>query len=120
MDKVAKKLNAKFMLAVGDNIYHHGAKDEHDSRFGATFEEVYTPDSLQFDWYVIAGNHGKTNHRARFIVVVSNCFIFAVLQTTRAISPLNWNIPRILLVGNFLVYITLILSLVMMVRLSIL
>lgn len=59
MDKVARAMNAKFMLAVGDNYYHSGVTDESDARFGATFEKVYTPESLQFDWYVIAGNHGK-------------------------------------------------------------
>lgn len=58
MDKVAKSLDAKFMLAVGDNYYHSGVTDENDPRFGSTFEKVYSPQSLQFPWYAIAGNHG--------------------------------------------------------------
>jgi tartrate-resistant acid phosphatase type 5 len=59
MDKVAKQIDAKFMLALGDNFYYSGVATENDSRIKATFEKVYTPDSLQFDWYVIAGNHGE-------------------------------------------------------------
>lgn len=58
MDKVVKESGAEFMLALGDNYYHSGVTKETDTRFQTTFESVYTPDSLQFPWYVVAGNHG--------------------------------------------------------------
>lgn len=45
------------MLALGDNYYHSGVTEEADPRFQSTFESVYTPESLQFPWYVVAGNH---------------------------------------------------------------
>lgn len=57
MDKVATALKSEFVLAVGDNIYHDGAIDENDTRFQSSFESVYSPSSLQTDWYVIFGNH---------------------------------------------------------------
>jgi metallophosphoesterase superfamily enzyme len=59
MDTIAQKINAKFMLALGDNFYSAGVKSDTDTRFDITFEDVYTPQSLQFEWYVVAGNHGK-------------------------------------------------------------
>jgi tartrate-resistant acid phosphatase type 5 len=57
MDKVATALNAEFVLAVGDNFYHHGVTDENDARFHQSFEDVYTPSSLQKSWYPVFGNH---------------------------------------------------------------
>jgi len=59
MDTIAQKLDAQFVLAVGDNFYHEGVLDENDPRFEQSFENVYTPQSLQKPWYAIAGNHGK-------------------------------------------------------------
>lgn len=57
MDKVATALKSQFVLAVGDNFYHEGVIDEFDDRFKATFENVYTPSSLQTPWYAVLGNH---------------------------------------------------------------
>ncbi|EGD77126.1 type 5 acid phosphatase [Salpingoeca rosetta] len=58
MAKVAKDINAQFVLALGDNFYTTGIQgDEHNFRFRATFEDVYTDDSLQIPFYVVAGNH---------------------------------------------------------------
>ncbi len=57
MDKIATSLQAEFILALGDNFYHSGVVNEYDTRFQTTFENVYTPESLQKNWYVVAGNH---------------------------------------------------------------
>jgi tartrate-resistant acid phosphatase type 5 len=46
-----------FTVAVGDNFYDDGVKNEFDPRFKATFENVFTAPSLQTRWYVVAGNH---------------------------------------------------------------
>lgn len=59
MDKVAAALNAEFVMAVGDNFYYDGVPSETSSRFQSTFENVYTGQALQKDWFVIAGNHGN-------------------------------------------------------------
>jgi hypothetical protein len=58
MDIVARNIDSKFVLALGDNFYSSGVTSELDSRFKTSFDQVYTPASLQTDWYVIAGNHG--------------------------------------------------------------
>lgn len=59
MNKIANEINADFMLAVGDNFYHDGVTARESARFRDTFENVYSGDALQKDWFVIAGNHGK-------------------------------------------------------------
>ena len=59
MSKVASAINSQFVLALGDNFYDDGVTEEADPRFQETFEDVYTQDSLQNNWYAIAGNHGK-------------------------------------------------------------
>jgi tartrate-resistant acid phosphatase type 5 len=60
MDRVATSLNSQFVVALGDNFYSEGVTDENSIRFEKTFESIYTADSLQTPWYVIAGNHGMT------------------------------------------------------------
>ena len=47
---------SKFVLAMGDNFYDKGIQgDATDSRFQSTFEDVYTYESLQTPWLVLAG-----------------------------------------------------------------
>lgn len=54
----AAQLDAKFVLALGDNFYHSGIHgDETDARFHQTFEDVYSSRPLQIPFYVVAGNH---------------------------------------------------------------
>lgn len=57
MDKIAQQLNSQFVIAVGDNMYHDGVTNEYDPRFQESFEDVYTPASLQTPWYPVIGNH---------------------------------------------------------------
>lgn len=57
MGVIGSTIDAHFVLALGDNFYTHGVKDENDKRFQETFENVFTADSLQVPWYILAGNH---------------------------------------------------------------
>ena len=49
--------SALYFVVLGDNFYWDGVKDEYDARFKETFEDVFTAQSLQVPWYVVAGNH---------------------------------------------------------------
>jgi len=58
MGITAEQVNAKFVVAIGDNFYSTGIQgDAHNQRFKATFENVFTAPSLQKRWFVVAGNH---------------------------------------------------------------
>lgn len=57
MAEVSDDIDAKFILAYGDNFYEDGVKDVYDKRFTQTFERVFHEKSLQIPWYVVAGNH---------------------------------------------------------------
>jgi tartrate-resistant acid phosphatase type 5 len=58
MGQVAKELDAKFVIALGDNFYRTGVSTVASKRFDMTFESVYTESSLlTIPWYVIGGNH---------------------------------------------------------------
>jgi 3',5'-cyclic AMP phosphodiesterase CpdA len=62
MGKAAAKINAKFVVSTGDNIYPSGVISEFDPGFHYSFENIYTASSLQCDWYLVLGNHDyKTN-----------------------------------------------------------
>merc|ERR1719491_1360621 len=52
--------NLDFVLALGDNFYDFGLSldgADRETRFKATYEDVYKHPSLQVPWYAIAGNH---------------------------------------------------------------
>ncbi|KAM8793912.1 tartrate-resistant acid phosphatase type 5 [Eudromia elegans] len=58
MGGAAAALGADFVLALGDNFYYEGVRDERDPRFQATFERVFSAPSLRsLPWLVLAGNH---------------------------------------------------------------
>uniref|UniRef100_A0A7S4SFD4 acid phosphatase n=1 Tax=Alexandrium monilatum TaxID=311494 RepID=A0A7S4SFD4_9DINO len=57
MGRVAERLGASFVLGLGDNIYITGVHAWNKWRFNSTFESVFTADSLNVDWYMVAGNH---------------------------------------------------------------
>ena len=62
MGKTASKQRAAFIIATGDNFYPSGVASELDPLFKYSFEDIYTDFSLQWDWYVVLGNHDyKTN-----------------------------------------------------------
>ncbi|GFO04675.1 tartrate-resistant acid phosphatase type 5 [Plakobranchus ocellatus] len=57
MGLLADRYAPQYVFELGDNFYFNGVKDVTDPRFKQTFEDVYTADSLQVPWYLIAGNH---------------------------------------------------------------
>jgi tartrate-resistant acid phosphatase type 5 len=66
LGKAATKLNANFIISTGDNFYPSGVISVNDPLFKYSFEDVYTDFSLQWDWYVVLGNHDyKSNPDAQ-------------------------------------------------------
>ncbi|XP_066912316.1 tartrate-resistant acid phosphatase type 5-like [Clytia hemisphaerica] len=57
MSVTATQKNSKFVIALGDNFYFTGVKNEYDHRFNETYNDVFNQPSLQVPWYVVAGNH---------------------------------------------------------------
>jgi tartrate-resistant acid phosphatase type 5 len=57
MAGAATRLNAAFVISVGDNFYETGVRKASDDQFKTSFENVYTAKSLQIPWYVAIGNH---------------------------------------------------------------
>ena len=67
MGKTASDVRAQFIIAAGDNFYPSGVISEFDPLFKYSFEDIYTAFSLQWDWYVVLGNHDyKSNPEATF------------------------------------------------------
>lgn len=58
MGRAATERGADFVLALGDNFYYDGVRNEWDPRFQETFERVFTSPGLRaLPWFVLAGNH---------------------------------------------------------------
>lgn len=57
MGIAAQAMNAKFVIAVGDNFYEDGVSSATDPQWQSSFENVYTAPSLQVPWWVALGNH---------------------------------------------------------------
>uniref|UniRef100_A0A8U7NXY9 Tartrate-resistant acid phosphatase type 5 n=1 Tax=Corvus moneduloides TaxID=1196302 RepID=A0A8U7NXY9_CORMO len=58
MGQAVTELGGDFVLALGDNFYYEGVRDEWDPRFQDTFERVFVSPGLRgVPWYVMAGNH---------------------------------------------------------------
>ena len=57
MGVVAKKFNPEFIVSTGDNFYPNGVRSTRDHNWIASFENIYTSQSLQTDWYIVLGNH---------------------------------------------------------------
>ena len=57
MDLAAKKLNANFVISVGDNFYEDGVASVDDPQWQSSFEKVYAAPSLQVPWHAALGNH---------------------------------------------------------------
>ena len=57
MGITAKAIKASFIIATGDNFYPSGVASTMDYRWIASYENIYTAQSLQENWYVVLGNH---------------------------------------------------------------
>jgi len=57
MGIIAKKFKPEFIVSTGDNFYPNGVRSTRDYNWIASFENIYTAQSLQSDWYVVLGNH---------------------------------------------------------------
>eukprot|EP00486_Rosalina_sp_Unknown_P001182 CAMPEP_0201565028 /NCGR_PEP_ID=MMETSP0190_2-20130828/3849_1 /ASSEMBLY_ACC=CAM_ASM_000263 /TAXON_ID=37353 /ORGANISM="Rosalina sp." /LENGTH=140 /DNA_ID=CAMNT_0047981995 /DNA_START=45 /DNA_END=463 /DNA_ORIENTATION=+ len=58
MGEVASTYSVDMAWGLGDNFYNDGVKNEYDSRFKETFEDVFTASSLaKIPFYMVAGNH---------------------------------------------------------------
>lgn len=66
MGITATDIKAQFIISTGDNFYPSGVISEQDPLFRTSFEDIYTDFSLQWDWYVVLGNHDyKSNPDAQ-------------------------------------------------------
>lgn len=66
MGKTASAMSANFIVATGDNFYPSGVISAQDPLFKYSFEDIYTAFSLQWDWYLVLGNHDyKSNPDAQ-------------------------------------------------------
>lgn len=102
MGQIASFIDAQFVIGLGDNFYHYGistfdhaGKDTlpaeegtcFSTRFHDTWESIYTAESLQVPWYLLAGNH---DHRGNVSAQI-------------AYSELNdlWNFPSLYYTKTF-------------------
>lgn len=57
MSKAAATIDAKFIVAVGDNFYPSGVQSVQDPQWKYSFEDIYASYPLNREWYVALGNH---------------------------------------------------------------
>ena len=57
MGQEAKKINAEFVVTIGDNYHGDGIASSTDPRWKTEFEDIYNSPSLQIPWYASLGNH---------------------------------------------------------------
>ncbi|MFW0717961.1 purple acid phosphatase family protein [Pedobacter sp. N23S346] len=66
MGLTATEVKAQFIISTGDNFYPSGVISPQDPSFKYSYEDIYTDFSLQWDWYVVLGNHDyKSNPDAQ-------------------------------------------------------
>ncbi|XP_047967910.1 purple acid phosphatase 17-like [Salvia hispanica] len=57
MGRIGEEMDIDFVVSTGDNFYDNGLKDVEDPNFVDSFTNVYTPKSLQKQWFSVLGNH---------------------------------------------------------------
>ena len=55
MGRIGEEMDIDFVVSTGDNFYDNGLKDVEDPNFVDSFTNVYTPKSLQKQWF--SGNN---------------------------------------------------------------
>jgi tartrate-resistant acid phosphatase type 5 len=113
MGVIGAQLDAKFVVALGDNFYHSPKSNcktgsgicngypnpdglDGEKRFQTTFEDMYSAPSLQVPWYAIAGNHDHGGNVSAQIAYGSDG-----LHHTRWVYP-DWyyNVTQVVPVGS--------------------
>jgi tartrate-resistant acid phosphatase type 5 len=62
MGVIGWRVNAQFVLALGDNFYVDGVTNTTDRLWNTAFHDIYSASSLQIPWYPILGNHGRCTY----------------------------------------------------------
>ncbi len=57
MGETAARMDAEFIVSVGDNFYENGVTGVDDPQWLSSYERIYTAPSLQKPWKIILGNH---------------------------------------------------------------
>jgi len=57
MNRTALKETSSFVISTGDNFYETGVSSISDTQWKTSFENVYSGQGLQKDWFVVLGNH---------------------------------------------------------------
>ncbi len=57
MGGTAEKMDASFVLYLGDNFYGAGVKSVNDRQWKTKFEDVFNAPSLDLPFYAVLGNH---------------------------------------------------------------
>jgi predicted MPP superfamily phosphohydrolase len=57
MQQAGRIWQPSFIISTGDNFYEDGVGSVMDPQWNASFEDVYTGNSLQVPWYPVLGNH---------------------------------------------------------------
>lgn len=57
MEETAKKLDAEFVIALGDNFYPNGVASIDDPNWMFSYENIYKGYHLEIPWHVVLGNH---------------------------------------------------------------
>lgn len=57
MGVAATKLDAEFIISLGDNFYPSGVASTTDPLWNSSFNNIYTAHSLHVKWNVVLGNH---------------------------------------------------------------
>ena len=90
MSTIAKEYDISAVIAVGDNIYDRGVKDEFDSRFQTTFENVYAQSNMKdINWYLTTGNHDYGNGHSQSGILYGN--ITGEIEYSK--HSKRWNFP---------------------------
>ncbi len=80
-----KKIEAKFVVAVGDNFYEDGVASVTDAHWQKSFEKVYTAPALDVPWWAVLGNHDYHGN--------CNAQIEYTHSSKAKASSRRWNMP---------------------------
>jgi tartrate-resistant acid phosphatase type 5 len=57
MKRTATLFEPSFIISTGDNFYSDGVASIYDPQWNKSYENIYTGNDLQIDWWVVLGNH---------------------------------------------------------------